>query len=466
MNSIIKRLKETIKNYPDTLAVVEQGENNQYTYAQLGERAAKIAAKLIRLGVKPNDFVMIMLPRNKDYIAAMYGVWLAGAGFAPLSPTYPPERIEYIRNDCKAKAVIDERFLHHIDREIPLTDEIETDFSAPAILIYTSGSTGKPKGVLHSFRSITDSVFRYMEYADTSVGFRAAIGAPFTFVASVQGVFAPLCSANTAYLIPYEFMRDPELLADYIDQKQINRCFISPKMLKVFHAKGNSLKVVSTGSERVSNTFSEDYQIQVAYGQTESAGAVMMFAIDKKYDNTPIGKPIGNVKVYILDENNKPVDEGEICLAGYFADGYLNLPEQTAKTFIDNPFCEKDGFPKLLRTGDIGRQDENGNYIYLNRKDWMVKINGQRVEPGEIETVIKNTNGIFDAVIKDFKNRYGQVYLVAYYVEKEPVAVDDIRTAVARKLPSYMIPSFFVKLDKLPVNANGKLDRRFLCTGR
>ena len=124
MNSIIKRLKETIKNYPDTLAVVEQGENNQYTYAQLGERAAKIAAKLIRLGVKPNDFVMIMLPRNKDYIASMYGVWLAGAGFAPLSPTYPPERIEYIRNDCKAKAVIDERFLHHIDREIPLTDEI------------------------------------------------------------------------------------------------------------------------------------------------------------------------------------------------------------------------------------------------------------------------------------------------------------------------------------------------------
>ena len=462
MNSIVKKLKETIKNYPDTLAVVEQGENNQYTYAQLGERAAKIAAKLIRLGVKPNDFVMIMLPRNKDYIASMYGVWLARAGFAPLSPTYPPERIAYIQSDCKAKVVIDERFLRHIDEETPLTDEIETDFSAPAILIYTSGSTGKPKGVLHSFGSITDSVFRYMEYANTSVGFRAAIGAPFTFVASVQGVFAPLCSANTAYLIPYEFMRDPELLADYIEEKQINRCFISPKMLKVFRAKGNSLKVVSTGSERVSDTYSEDYKIQVAYGQTESAGAVMMFEIDKKYDNTPIGKPIGNVKVYLLDENNNPVDEGEICLAGYFADGYLNMPEQTAKTFIDNPFYEKDGFPKLLRTGDIGKQSENGNYIYLNRKDWMVKINGQRVEPGEIETIIKNTDGIFDAVIKDFKNRYGQVYLVAYYVEKEPVEVNEIRTAIAQKLPSYMIPSFFVKLDKLPVNANGKLDRSAL----
>ena len=462
MNSIVKKLKETIQNYPDTLAIVDQGENNRYTYSQFGERAKKIAAKLIRLGVKPKDFVMIMLPRNKDYIAAMYGVWLAGAGFAPLSPTYPPERISYIQSDCKAKVIIDERFLRHIEEETPLTDEIETDLSAPAILIYTSGSTGKPKGVLHSFRSITDSVFRYMEYADTPVGFRAALGAPFTFVASVQGVFAPLCYANTAYLIPYEFMRDPELLADYIEKNQINRCFISPKMLKVFRPKGNSLKVVSTGSERVSNTYSDDYQIQVAYGQTESAGAVMMFGIDKKYDNTPIGKPIGNVKVYILDENNNPADEGEICLAGYFADGYLNLPEQTAKTFIDNPFYEKDGFPKLLRTGDIGKQDKNGNYIYLNRKDWMVKINGQRVEPGEIETIIKNTDGIFDAVVKDFKNRYGQVYLVAYYVEKEPVEVDEIRTAIAQKLPSYMIPSFFVKLGKLPVNANGKLDRAAL----
>ena len=462
MNSILKKLKETIQKYPDTPAIVAQGENDQYTYNQFGERAGKIAAKLVRLGVKPKDFVMIMLPRNKDYIAAMYGVWLTGAGFAPLTPTYPPERISYIQSDCNAKIVIDEHFLRNIDRETLLSDEIDVDMSSPAILIYTSGSTGKPKGVLHSHRSITDSVFRYMEYANTPVGFRAALGAPFSFVASVQGVFAPLCYANTAYLIPYEFMRDPELLADYIEKNQINRCFISPKMLKVFRPKGNSLKVVSTGSERVSDTYSENYKIQVAYGQTESAGAVMMFEIDKKYHNTPIGKPIGNVKVYLLDKNNKPANEGEICLAGYFADGYLNLPEQTARTFIDNPFYEKDGFPKLLRTGDIGRKDENGNYIYLNRKDWMVKINGQRVEPGEIETIIKNTDGIFDAVIKDFKNRYGQVYLVAYYVEREPVEVDDIRMAIAKKLPSYMIPSFFVKLDKLPVNANGKLDRSAL----
>ncbi len=448
MDSIVKKLSETIKAYPDTTAIIDQGENNEFTYAGFGEYASKIAAKLVRLGVGRGDFVMIMLSRDKRYIAAMFAAWLAGAGFAPLSPTYPPERIEYIKGDCKAKAVIDDRFLRGIEREEPLSETIIPDPADPAILIYTSGSTGNPKGVLHSHRSITDSVFRYMEYSDTPVGFRAAIGAPFTFVASVQGVFAPLCLANTTILVPYEAMRDPVLLA--------------PKMLKVFRPKGSSLQVVSTGSERVSNTYSKDFKIQVAYGQTESAGAVMMFEIDKSYDNTPIGKPIGNVKAYLLDENGSPAEEGEICLAGYFADGYLNLPEQTAKTFADNPFREQDGYPKLLHTGDIGRLDANGNYIYLNRRVWMVKINGQRVEPGEIETIIKNTDGIFDAAVKDFKNRYGQVYIVAYYVEREPVEAEDIRQAIAKKLPSYMIPSFFVKLDKLPVNANGKLDRKAL----
>ncbi len=462
MKLIVQHLKEIINKYPEVTAVEDRGENNSFTYRELGEYAAKIAGKLVRCGVKPRDFVMIMLPRNKEYIASMFAVWMAGAGFAPLSPTYPPDRIAYIKGDCKAKAVIDERFLRRIEDEKPLEDEIIPDEADPSILIYTSGSTGKPKGVLHSHLSITDSVFRYMEFADAPVGFRAGIGAPFTFVASVQGVFAPLCSGNTAVLVPYEAMRDPELLADYIEEKKLNRNFISPKMLKVFRTKGNSLKIASTGSERVSNLYSSDYEIQVAYGQTESAGAVMMFKVDKKYDNTPIGKPIGNIKAYLLDEDGLEADEGEMCLAGHFATGYLNLPELTAKTFIDNPFYERDGFKKLLKTGDICKRGEDGNFIYLNRRDWMVKINGQRVEPGEIEAIIKNTDGIFDCAIKDFKNQYGQVYLVAYYVEKEPVEADDIRQAISAKLPSYMIPSFFVKLPKLPVNANGKLDRKAL----
>ena len=462
MSKLINLINENINNNPDFTVIIDQGKNNSFTYSQLDAYARKIAGKLNKLGVGRRDFVTIELPRNKEYIAAMYAVWLVGAAFAPLSPAYPAERLEYIRNDCNAKTVINEKFLKRLDNETPFEGISETDDEDPSLLIYTSGSTGKPKGVLHSHRSICDSVLRYNDYVKPPKGFRAALGAPFTFVASVQGIFAPLACAMTAYLMPYEAMRDPVLLADFIEQNQINRTFISPKMLKVFKPKGDSLKLVFTGSERVSDTYSEDFDIIVSYGQTESAGGVLMFKLDKSYHNTPIGKPIGSIAAYILDEEGKEAEEGELCLAGYFATGYLNLPDQTAKTFVDNPFSADDGYPKLLKTGDIVRRDNNGNIIYLNRKDWMVKINGQRVEPGEIETIIKNTEGVHDAVIKDFKNQYGQVYLVAYYVEQKPVDADEIKEAISQKLPPYMIPAFFVKLDKLPVNANGKLDRTAL----
>ena len=462
MNDLISQIRRNVEELPDFIVVVDQGEGNCFTYRALDMYARKIAAKLQRLGVRRREFVTIELPRNKEYIAAMYAVWMVGAAFAPLSPTYPADRLEYIRHNCDAAAVINEKFLRGIENETPIRELTIPDPEDPSLLIYTSGSTGKPKGVLHSHASITDSVNRYIEYANAPKGFRSALGAPFTFVASVQGVFAPLCAAMTAYLMPYEAMRDPVLLADFVEKHQINRTFISPKMLKIFKQKGDCLKTVYTGSERVSNICSDEFDIYVMYGQTESAGAVLAYKIEKPLDNTPIGKPFGGVSAYVLDENGREAEEGELCLGGRFADGYLHLGEQSAKTFVDNPFREKDGFAKLLRTGDIVRRCDDGNILFLNRRDWMVKINGQRVEPGEIEAIIKQTEGIHDAVLKDFKNQYGQVYLVAYYVENVPVNPDDLKASIAEKLPPYMIPAFFVRLDKLPVNANGKLDRSAL----
>ena len=460
--SIVLKIAQNIKEDPQFVILVDQGKNNYFTYKTFDECARRIAGKLSRLNVGYRDFVTIEMPRNKEYVAAMYAVWLVGAAFAPLSPAYPPERLEYIRSDCGAKLVIDEKFLRDIEKEQPYEATNAPKPEDPSLLVYTSGSTGKPKGVLHSHASISSSVIRYSEYTQAPEGFRAALGAPFTFVASVQGVFVPLYCKTTSYLMPYETMRDPVLLADYIYDNKINRVFISPKMLRVFKQKGNYLKTVVTGTERVSNIYTDEFELIVMYGQTESASGALAFRIDKKYDNTPIGKPLGGVKIHILDESGNEAEEGELCLAGYFADGYLNLPEQTAKTFTPNPFRQQDGFDKLLHTGDIVKMDEQGNVIFLNRKDWMVKINGQRVEPGEIEAIIKNTHGIADAAIKDFKNQYGQVYLVAYYVENEPVDPQDIKNAIGKKLPPYMIPAFFVKLDKLPVNANGKLDRKAL----
>ena len=459
MSRLTERICENIKRLPD-FTVFTDGEGS-FSFSQFDSCARKIASRLIKNGVDKNDFVTIELARNKEYIAAMYAVWLTGAAFAPLLNTYPEERLASIRKDCSAKAVINEKFMRGIEKEDSFNGNAYADDDAPALLIYTSGSTGRPKGVLHTHGSISDAVLRYNEYFNLPQGCHTALAAPFSFVVSVHDIFLPLSACTSGYIMPLEVMRDPILLADFIDDNQINHTFISPKMLKVFKQKGDSLKTVYTGSERVSDTFSEDFELVVMYGQSECAGT-LAFKVDKKYSNTPIGKPIGEVKAYILDENGAQAQEGELCLSGRFASEYLNLPEQSAKTFTANPFFAEDGFERMLRTGDIVKLGDGGNIIFLNRMDWMVKINGQRVEPSEIETVIKNTQGVFDAAIKDFKNQYGQVYLVAYYVEKEATNAQEIKNEISKKLPSYMIPSFFVKLDKLPVNANGKLDRNAL----
>ena len=462
MSVLFKKISENIKTYPDFCVFKDTGENNSYTFSELDSFARKIAHKLSLAGVGKGDFVTIELPKCKEFIAAIWGVWLTGAAYAPLSPAYPEERIRFIRENSHAKAVIDERFIKHLENEPLFEGETEPDYDSPALLIYTSGSTGNPKGVLHTHRSVEDAVLRFNEYVNLPAGSVTALAAPFAFIVSLHDIFMPLSERFTGYIMPLEVMRDPVLLADFIEKNKINFTFISPKMLKVFEPKGESLKTVYTGSERVSDTYSEKFELIVMLGQTETAGATLGFKVDKPYQNTPIGKPMGNIRAYILDENGNPADEGELCFAGYFAREYLGLPEQSAETMTANPFKNEDGFEKLLRTGDIVRRGEDGNIIYLNRKDWMVKINGQRVEPGEIEAIIKSVPGVHDACIKDFKNQYGQVYLCAYFVQKDAVEEEDIKKFIGDKLPSYMIPAFFVKLDKLPVNANGKLDRAAL----
>ena len=214
MKDLISQIQTNINKYPDTTVIVDQGENDYFTYRSFDAYARKIASKLSRMGITRRDFVTIELPRSKEYIAAMYAVWMVGAAFAPLSPDYPEERLAFIRGNCGAKAVINTRFLRGAENEEPLREPVIPDPADPSLLIYTSGSTGKPKGVLHSHASITDSVNRYIDFLKTPAGIHAALGAPFTFVASVQSIFAPLCECITAYLMPSETMRDPVLLAE------------------------------------------------------------------------------------------------------------------------------------------------------------------------------------------------------------------------------------------------------------
>ena len=195
---------------------------------------------------------------------------------------------------------------------------------------------------------------------------------------------------------------------------------------------------------------------------TETVGMGVGFLTDRSYDNTPVGRPCEGIGLYLLNEQGERSDEGEICLSGHLGRGYLNLPEQTAATFTPNPFKDEDGYDTLIRTGDLGRLLPDGNLIYVNRKDWMIKLNGQRVEPGEIEAAIRALDGIADAVVKDFVDPAGQIFLAAYYLSDGERDEEALKRALAETLPDYMVPARFVHLERFPVNANGKLDRKAL----
>ena len=411
MNRICSMISESIKQFGSKAALTDTLSGESLTYGQLDSLARRIAARLAGLGVKSGDFVTVELPRSIEYIAALLGAWYAGAAYVPLSDSYPEDRLSYIRENCKATAVIDSAFMKAAEAEQPLTVTAFPEESANAVLIYTSGSTGRPKGVLHDFTSIAESVLRYNSFMELDANSRHAIGSSLTFVVSLQAVWAPLSLGLTDYLLPYDAIRDPSVLADTFDRFGITHSFISPKILKLFRRKGTSLKCVIVGGERVSNTYDPDFTIICAYGQTETASAILTFRIDRKYENTPIGKACDGVYTYILDENGREASVGELCVSGSFASCYLGLPEQSAGTFVRNPFKDRDGSEIMVRTGDIVRLDENGCIVYLERRDWMVKINGQRVELGETEARLSQIEGVSASAVRSFTDSSGQTFL-------------------------------------------------------
>ncbi|MBQ7556557.1 MAG: AMP-binding protein, partial [Lachnospiraceae bacterium] len=438
------------------------GTGVSLTYGELDDRAARLAAKLKEDGVEKGDVIAVVLPHSIDTVVSILAAVKLGAAFAPLNGSYPADRLEYIYNDCRAKVVITPDYMEDVAAHSPVEETADLAPEDAALLIYTSGSTGNPKGVLIDHRTLLDSANRTIQFAGYTGSDVIGLGAPFFFIAGTLFLFCGLTLGTVMVLTPVSAMRNPIELSKVLAQYQVTAIFISPKMLRFFRPAPNSrLRLVLTAGERLSGIYSEDFQIINAYGLSESCASSLGFYLDKAYDNTPIGKPMGDIKAYILDEEGNEAEEGELCLTGLFARCYLNRPEESEKTFIKNPFLERDGNPVMLKTGDMARILPDGNFIFLNRKDWMVKINGQRVEPGEIEAELRRTPGILDAAVKDFSDDLN-TYLAAYYVSENEITEEELRQSLAKKLPAYMIPAFFVRLDSLPVNDSGKVDRKVL----
>ena len=453
-NGYLEPLWEAFQTYADYPAIVDRGGERSTSYGELREQVCRVVAWFDAQDIAPASFIPIILPQSMEYLAVEIGTWMAGYTAVPMGTAFPPDRIAYIREHCEAPFVVDEAAWAEIAKTDPADfGQDSPDYppeEQPALLIYTSGSTGTPKGILHTFEGLnakhTSKVgLRY------SPDERWGMGAPLYFVASLT-CFKVLKEGGQLHLYDAETYHDMRKLEDYIADHGITFTFLSPSMLASFHNRSETLKVVFTGSERLTGQCSRDgFKLLNCYGMTETGGTVTAYEVSRTYDTTPVGKP--EEAWCLLDEDGNPVEpgeEGEFCLSGTYCAGYYKDPERTAELYAGG----------WLHTGDLLRELPDGNLVYVNRKDWMAKINGQRVEPGEVENACKKVDGVEQVVVKAFDGDTGGQFLCAFYTGE--AKGEDIRTELARVLPPYMVPSFFVPVREFALLPNGKVNRKVL----
>ncbi len=453
---VCSRWAELAAQSPSSVFVTEEVSGNSYSRRQTDDLSARVYAWLTEKHIGREDFVLIRLPRDARPFIAMLGVWKAGAAFTVVDDGYAPERIEAIREDCACRLVIDEAAWEEILTLDPLPGFRRADEHDACFAIYTSGSTGKPKGVLQEYGKIKlNQASLEKRPGDLISGrTRMAMLAPVNFIAAVKIWLNALYSGMHLVIFSMDTARNPARMKEQFLRYGISLAFVSPSVLRVMtDGVPGSLKTLVTGSEAANGIWFEGVRLVNNYGMSEAGFHVAQFEIDRRYDVTPIGKPVfGDIRIRLLDEEGREVPDGEageICFDNPFFRGYIHLPEETARAMRGGVF----------HSGDMGRKLPDGNIAVTGRLNTMIKINGNRVEPGEIEACMRKIPGIRDAAVRDFRNERGQTYLSAYYTEDAPVSAEEIRAKLGQTLPHYMIPAFFTRLSQMPLNANGKVDR-------
>ncbi len=456
MYNILKIMEKNAAEYKDKIILADDAIKG-VTYSQYYELTGRVYAYLKNAGIGKEDFVMICLPRGIHPIIALGGVLRAGAAFVIVEDNYAPERIEFIKKDCGCKLVIDAAVWADIQHVKPIGGYEPLDEHAAAFAVYTSGTTGNPKGVLHEYgnidRIINASTMTSCEPL-TKPDDRFALVAPLNFVASVTIIFSGLVQAIYINVVPYSVVKNPMQMLMFLLKNKITGTFLTPSYIRKMNKKPPMLRFCIIGSEPANGVYLEGLKIHNFYTMSEAGFAVAHFLIDKKYDETPVGKSECGYKIMLLDENGNEAEEGqegEVCFENPYVRGYINLPEQTAEAF-------KDG---IYHTGDLGKFDSEGRLIICGRLNDMVKINGNRVEPGEIEGVAKKVLGIDWAAARIFDDGR-KVFICVYYLKNMKVDFEKTRKAMEKYLPYYMLPSFFIHIDEVPLKATGKMDRKAL----
>lgn len=485
-----------VEKTPDAVAVVF--ENSALTYRELSQRANRLAHYLRKLGVGPEKRVGIFMERSMEMIVALYGTLKAGGAYVPLDPDYPAERVAYMLEDTDVPVLLTQA---HLKAEVPdhsatvicLDTQWErvaqesaenpvTGVSADnlAYVIYTSGSTGTPKGVMNSHRGICNRLYWMQEAYRLTGSDRVLQKTPYSFDVSVWEFFWPLLFGARLVVAPPGIHKDPVSLGRLIHDQGITTLHFVPSMMQLFLRENHdgmcrSLKKVVCSGEALSCELQEhffeklDAELHNLYGPTEAAVDVTFWECRRGSQRltVPIGKPVANTQIYILDRYMQPVPvgvAGELHIGGVqVARGYLNRPELTEEKFVPDPFRNEPG-ACLYKTGDLARYLPDGNVEYLGRNDFQVKVRGLRIELGEIEAVICRHPDILETVVVARDDASGNKQIVAYVVAASGVAVvaGALRDFLSETLPGFMIPSFFLQMEALPLMENGKVNRKAL----
>ncbi|AIP43015.1 non-ribosomal peptide synthetase [Burkholderia pseudomallei] len=487
---------------PEAIALTFDGQ--RLGYAELNARANRLAHYLQARGVGPDRLVALCAERGIEMVVGLLAILKAGGAYVPLDPSHPPERLRRMLDDTNPVAVLVDDIgadalasfeshvaAHsprvHLSRDIaqwracnPANPSTPRERAARrlAYVIYTSGSSGEPKGVMNEHRGVVNRLWWMQQTYALDERDAVLQKTPFSFDVSVWEFFWPLMSGARLVIAKPEGHKDPAYLSELIDRERVTTLHFVPSMLQAFledegAARGcGSVKRVMCSGEALPPSLVKrfyrclpDARLHNLYGPTEAAVDVTAWACDAEEGgaSVPIGRPIANTRIYVLDEYGQPVPRGvagELYIGGVqVARGYLNRPELTRERFVDDPFVAGG---RLYKTGDLARWRTDGSLEYLGRNDFQVKIRGFRIELGEIEAQLAKVAGVRETVVlaRDSGSPAGEKRLVAYYTGNADVAA--LREQATRHLPAYMVPSAYVRLDAWPLTPNGKLDRRAL----
>lgn len=481
--TIHELFQQQVKLHQDKICVVSA--DDCITYGELNEQANKLANALRNHDVTKGSIVGVMIEKSINMIVSLLAVLKTGAVYLPIDPAYPNERVRYMLEDSKAAALLtlsdagDHTIFNGLTIDVgevnlnaygkeDLEQNVEIDDLA--YIIYTSGSTGKPKGVMIGHRGIASLKEYFIHEIEISESDHILQFASCSFDASVWEIFMALLTGASLYLVPRDSINNFRAFEKYLNDNEITVATLPPIYLASLKPESvHTLKRLITAGSSAQVEVADQWKDQVtyinAYGPTETTICATTYTYQESniFNKVPIGKPVYNAQVYILDTYNnvQPIGVcGELCVSGdIIAHGYLSNVELTKKCFIDNPFIYGQ---KMYKTGDYAKWLPNGDIEYIGRMDQQIKIRGYRVELGEVETVMLSFKSIQQAAAIAIDDSKESKSLVGFYIADDEISKVELREFMLKRLPDYMTPSYLVQVDQMPLTSSGKLDAKAL----